>query len=303
MNLIEKIQKYVILKDVVSLNRIEKKKNNIDELFEENKESWIAALMYYGMKNNIPKIEKWIEIARKEELETFKLAIVNHYSGLINGVQGDFNEAKKYLEDSFAYVDRHRGRIMIDDINYGLDYKAMVINDLATIYLRLDDFLKARSLFERANAIFYYKTDNKNRSYTCLFNIGTIELRLHNVWQAKVHFRNVERANIEHLRVKVAINLSLAYYLLRDYKQSMDRITEMESRFEVLTEVEKMHLILIESLNKAEKIKLHRIISFKLSSVADIKLIKEELIPYFMKHNYIHYLAMALEYLKKMEVN
>lgn len=326
MNKILELQRAVIKKDWLEINRLE---NTVvlDRFLLENDSYWQVALMYFGLKNNHKKLNKWIEISKGKVNSEFEKAIFNHYLGIQHFLKNQYKKAKFFFEESYNYLDQHREKIIIDNENYGLDYKGMVMSDLGTTYLRLGQLSKSREILEKANTIFYYKTDNKYRSRSCLMNLGVIELRLHNVWQSKVHFRKVERANIKHLDLKVKINLSFVYYLLRDNREAMDRIKYIEKEYNELSKSQKIYVnmveALIESQEKSSKYiqylfepideaitkiedeeliniyKLQRIIALDSDSKSDVKLIKNQLLPFFINHNYIEYTAMAIEFIER----
>lgn len=323
----KRLQVCIIRMETEEIKKIEAN-NNIDDIFNSSTDGFFVALMYYGWENDILGLEKWLDICRNVHLTEFQLVHINHYSGILAALKKDFVKSEKFLKDSLNYLDTHREKLIIDNINYGRDYKAMVMSDLATLYLKLNKFTKSRNLYERANNIYYYKTNNRARSYSCMFGLGTIELRLHNVWQAKTYFRNVERASILRLKNKVALNLSFVYYLLRDYKKSMQQINKLKPRFKTLSETQKIYLMLTEALTNSAKgrirevneifividemmesvndeelnkiYKLQKIISFQKSNKDDIHLIKNELIPYFLDQNLIQYTALSMEYIEKV---
>ncbi len=306
----------VIKREITELKKIDIENQNVH---------WKIKIMYYGAVQDHQALERELSIIDRANLSDFDFAMLDHYKGLVILSKGEIEKARELLFCSFTYLDSKRVRHVVTDDEYGLEYKAMIMTDLATAYIRGSNYSMAKGLLERAINIFYVKRKNNNRAHFCMFKLSFIQMRFNDLWQAKVNFRNVERSKIDGLVDFARVNLIYLYIQLGDYFNAEKVEKILAKSYENLTTTSKCYYLLSKSLlnsrrgyaitEEEEKISKLRedfngdeinhiinvqlIIAKKIIDDETIKYLREEALKYFIENIMMHYAIQIIKYLER----
>jgi len=333
-NLFIQLQEMVFIKDIKAAKSFFELNNLKDYIYsnELSFEEWFPTLLFASMVSDRKLLEDIICLIRERDLVDFEECVFNHQNAFFLFLKGDIDAAIDSMHKSINYLNNHREKIIINEKNYGRDYKAMVYNSLGFIFWKKKKFYEARHYVKLAADIFGYKTKNIRREQGSLLLLSSIEMTLANYSSARQHLRKIERKTITDISSSINNSLIYLYYLEENYKESTRRIEKFkkiikshsihvqfnyyvksalvyfaQKEFQVASDYVKYAFLLADSdelfyENEGQYYKsFYEIITAENPSSNDISTLNNEIIPFFIENGLINYVVLAMKYLERVK--